>query len=77
MILREAAVLLATGMAIGLAATLVSAPVLQSMLYGASGRNPAVLAPVCGVVALAGLVAAWLPAMRASGIEPMQALRAE
>ncbi|MGC2584337.1 MAG: hypothetical protein WA399_19695, partial [Acidobacteriaceae bacterium] len=60
-----------------LAATLLLAPVLRSMLYGVSGRSPAVLVLVCGVVALAGLLAAWLPALRASGIQPMEALRAE
>jgi putative ABC transport system permease protein len=65
------------GMAIGIAATLASASVLQSMLYGTASRNPLVLAGVCGVVALAGLVAAYLPALRAAGIDPMRALRAE
>ncbi|MFZ0633853.1 MAG: ABC transporter permease [Acidobacteriaceae bacterium] len=77
MVLRQAIVLIGTGTAIGLAATLLLAPVLRSMLYGVSGRSPAVLVLVCGVVALAGLLAAWLPALRASGIQPMEALRAE
>ncbi len=77
MVLRQAVVLLGTGTAIGLGATVALTPVLGSMLYGVSGRSPAVLVLVCGVVALAGLVAAWLPARRASGIEPMEALRAE
>jgi putative ABC transport system permease protein len=77
MVLRQAVVLLGTGTAIGLGATLALTPVLGSMLYGVSGRSPAVLVLVCGIVALAGLVAAWLPARRASGIEPMEALRAE
>ncbi|MGA8530583.1 MAG: ABC transporter permease, partial [Acidobacteriaceae bacterium] len=77
LVLRQAVVLLGVGMAIGLSATLVLAPVLRSMLYGVSGRSPAVLVLVSGVVALAGLVAAWLPAWRASGIQPMEALRAE
>jgi putative ABC transport system permease protein len=77
MVLRDAAVLVGIGMAIGIAATLASASVLQSMLYGTASRNPLVLAGVCGVVALAGLVAAYLPALRAAGIDPMRALRAE
>jgi putative ABC transport system permease protein len=47
------------------------------MLYGTGSRNPWVLAAVCVVVALAGLLAALLPALRASAVEPMQALRTE
>ncbi len=77
MVLRQAIMLLAIGTAIGLGAMLVLAPVLRSMLYGVSGRSPAVLLLVCGIVVLAGLFAAWLPAWRASGIQPMEALRAE
>jgi putative ABC transport system permease protein len=77
MVLRQAVVLLGIGTAIGLGTTLVLAPVLHSMLYGVSGRSPAVLVLVCGIVAAAGLFAAWLPARRASGIQPMEALRAE
>jgi putative ABC transport system permease protein len=77
MVLRDAAVLVGVGMAIGIAATLASASVLQSMLYGTASRNPLVLGGVCGVVAFAGLVAAYVPAMRAAGIDPMRALRAE
>jgi predicted permease len=77
MVLRQALVLLGVGTAIGLGATLILAPVLGSMLYGVSGRSPAVLLAVCCVVALSGLLAAWLPALRASGIQPMEALRSE
>lgn len=77
MVLRQACLLLGAGTAVGLGASLLLAPVLRSMLYGVGGRNPAVLALVCGAVAVAGLLAAWLPALRASGIQPMEALRAE
>jgi putative ABC transport system permease protein len=77
MVLRDAAVLVGVGMVIGIGATLASASVLQSMLYETASRNPLVLGVVCGVVALAGLVAAYLPAVRAAGIDPMKALRAE
>jgi ABC-type antimicrobial peptide transport system permease subunit len=77
MVLRDAAVLVGIGMAIGIGATAASAPVLRSMLYGTSERNPALLALVCGVVALTGLLAAYVPAMRAAGLDPMRALRAD
>jgi predicted permease len=77
MMVRQAAVLVGSGMAIGVAISLASASLLRSMLYGAGARNPTVLALVCLVVALTGLLAAYLPALRASGIQPMQALRNE
>ncbi|HSY02486.1 MAG TPA: ABC transporter permease [Acidobacteriaceae bacterium] len=77
MVLRQAGVLVLAGMAIGVTATVASASVLRTMLYGTESRNPVVLTGVCGVVALAGLVAAWLPARRAASVDPMRALRAE
>jgi predicted permease len=77
MVLRDAAVLLGAGIAVGVAASLISASVLQSMLYGTGSRNPLVLTLVCVGVALAGLIAAYIPAFRAASIEPMQALRSE
>jgi ABC-type antimicrobial peptide transport system permease subunit len=77
MILRAAAGLLGTGIAIGIAATLVFGPILSEMLYGTGPRNPAVLLVVCAVMALAGLLAAYVPAARAASIEPMRALRTE
>jgi ABC-type antimicrobial peptide transport system permease subunit len=77
MVLRQAGVLVLAGMATGVTATVASASVLRTMLYGTESRNPVVLTGVCGVVALAGLVAAWLPARRAASVDPMRALRAE
>jgi ABC-type lipoprotein release transport system permease subunit len=47
------------------------------MLYGAGPRDPFVLAAVCAGVAISGMMAAYLPALRAASIEPMQALRTE
>ncbi len=77
MVLRDAALLLAIGIVVGVVASLISASVLQSMLYGTGTRNPLVLTLVCIGVGVAGLTAAYIPAFRAASIEPMQALRSE
>jgi putative ABC transport system permease protein len=77
MVLRDAAVLLAFGIVIGIVAVLTSASVLQSMLYGTGSRDPIVLMLVCVGVSFVGLVAAYIPAIRAARIVPMVALRYE
>ena len=77
MVLRTAATLLGAGIAIGLLAALAFGPILAMMLYGTGPRNPAVLAAVTVVTALAGLLAAYIPAARAASVDPMRALRTE
>src|SRR5258708_18128039 len=58
MVLRDAAILLAAGIVIGIAAALASASVLKDMLYGTRARNQVVLMLLCVAVAVAGLAAA-------------------
>jgi putative ABC transport system permease protein len=77
MVLRDAAILLGAGIAIGIAAALASGSVLNDMLYGTGARNPVVLVLVCIAVAVAGLAAAYIPAFRAARVDPMVALRYE
>jgi len=77
MVFRDAAILLLTGIAIGLGATVECASVLRTTLYGTGSRNPQVLMAVCIVGALAGLLATLLPALRAAAVAPLQALRSD
>lgn len=60
---------------IGVAFSLAFARGLSSMLYGVSPSDPVVLASVCAIVLLVSGLAAFVPAARASRIDPMQALR--
>jgi predicted permease len=77
MVLKQALVLLATGLGLGLAASLAADRLLERMLFGVPAVNPAVLGLSGLLVALTGLLAAYLPARRAAKVDPMEALRCE
>jgi len=76
-VLRESLRLAATGLAIGVPLSLAAARALTSVLFGLDPADPMVLTGSCAVtVAVAGL-AGFLPARRASRVDPMTVLRAE
>lgn len=77
MVLVQAAVLLVIGIGLGTAASLASGPVLRDYLYGTGAHNPYVLASVCVLVAVTGLLAAYVPARQAMQVDPSVALRYE
>ena len=65
------------GLLIGLAGGATAARYIRSLLYGTSPLDPAVFATMVGSLLLTALVACAFPALRASRIEPVQALRIE
>ena len=77
MVLRDAAILLGLGIVAGTAAALASASVLESLLFGTGSRDPLVLGVVSSAVAIVGMTAAYIPAIRAAGVDPIVALRCE
>ena len=65
------------GIIIGLAGAVVAAQVTRGLLFGVRSWDPATLAPVAGILAVAALAATFLPARRAAAVNPADALRAE
>ncbi len=77
LILRHALVLLAVGVGVGLAVAWAASGVIRSFLYGAAGYDLATVLLVVLTLGLCGLAASYLPAHRAAGVDPVEALRSE
>ena len=77
MILRECILLLALGLALGVPVALSSTRILKSMLYELSPLDPTAISIAIAAVTVMTVAAAWLPARRATKIDPMQSLRTE
>ncbi|MBX3132267.1 MAG: ABC transporter permease [Gemmatimonadaceae bacterium] len=76
MILGEGGALLGIGLALGVAGSLALARLIQGLLFAVPPHDPATMLSVALAVTLVGLGACWLPALRASRIDPGEALRA-
>ena len=77
MILHESTGLALVGIAVGLAAALGLTRLVKSMLYGIEPWDPATLAGGVLILLAVALAASWIPARRAAGVQPMEALRHE
>jgi predicted permease len=77
LILRESILLLILGLAIGIPMALSSTRILKSLLYQLSPLDPMAIAVAIAAVAAMTIAAAWLPARRATKVNPLQALRTE
>ena len=77
MVLRQAVLLLGIGVAIGIVAALSAGSVLRSFLYGVVPYDAMTIAGVCLLLLACGLFASYIPARRASRIDPIKALRWE
>ena len=77
MVLRQSLLLVAAGLAVGVPAAVASSRFVSSLLFEISPTSPAALAGAAAVMLLVSLVAAFVPAHRASRVDPVVALRAE
>jgi predicted permease len=74
-ILRETLLLAAAGVTLGLIGAFAAGRVIRTLLYDLSATDPATYAQMVGVLAFVALLAGYIPAWRASRIDPMNALR--
>ncbi len=77
LVLGENAALVIGGCALGLFLSFACARFINSFLFGIHAHSPAVLAVISGILVLVGLLASLIPALRASRIDPMSAIRHE
>ena len=77
MVFGQGLMQLGIGMAAGLALAVGVSRVLSILLFDVQPRDPVVFGAVAGVLTLAGLLACFLPARRATRVDPLVALRAE
>jgi len=77
MVVAQGMVLALVGVAIGLAGAFALARFMTAFLFGVTAKDPVVFAGVPVILALVALGAVWLPARRASKVNPLIALRAE
>jgi predicted permease len=77
MVVARAARLVGAGLLVGIGIAVVSGRLLQAVLFGVPAVNPVVFGVVAVVLVAAGLLAAWIPARKATAIDPVRAMAAE
>ena len=74
MVLRNAMTMALGGIAVGAVAALLATRLLSSMLYGVGATDPLTFVSVAGILAAVALLSSYLPARRATRVDPMVVL---
>ena len=77
LVLGEAGLLVALGAVVGLPCALLSSRAIRSLLFSVQPGDWKSMAAACGVLVIVAGFSAWIPARRASRVDPMVALRSE
>ena len=77
MVMAQGMSLAVAGVAIGLVSAVTLSRLIETLLFGVTARDPVVFVAVPAILAAVALVAVWLPALRATRIDPIDALRCE
>ena len=77
MVMREAGLLLGAGVVVGLVAAVAAARTASTLLFGLSPGDPSTLLMAAAGLGAVAMLASYLPALRASRLEPTEALREE
>ena len=77
LMVRQALVPVALGAMLGLAGAIALGRVMTGLLFGVSGTDPITIVSVAAVFGLVAVFASYVPAFRASRLDPVQALRSE
>jgi ABC-type lipoprotein release transport system permease subunit len=77
LVLRSATRPVIAGLAAGMALSLIVTPVLRRALYGMSPFDPVAYLEIAGILLVTSLAATWIPAVRATRIEPAITLRGD
>jgi predicted permease len=75
MVLGEGGVLLVAGLVLGVGGALLATRLIRGLLFGVAPWDPPTLAGVAALMAGVGLLACWVPALRAARIQPAVAIR--
>jgi ABC-type antimicrobial peptide transport system permease subunit len=76
-VLREGSMVILTGVALGIAGAIAGAQYLATLLFEIKPGDPATIVSVSVVLAMVGLAACYVPARRATRVDPLVALRNE
>jgi putative ABC transport system permease protein len=77
MVVSQGAKVVLVGAALGIAGAIASKKALGSLLFGVGAVDPIVFVSMPLMLLAVGMLAAWLPARRASSVDPMEVLRSD